>query len=103
MRYPLVDLSRFPIDLPASIWSTVRMSLKLGALPIMVDGQRLIVAVDRPANAVTLRNLSAASQRKVVPVFARQFQILGALENLSRNDVWAELIPTSMEFSQPVG
>lgn len=98
MRYPLVDLGRFPIDHPASMRWILPLALKSGALPIMVDKETLIVAVDRTDNTVKLRNLRAASQMSVVPVFATQIQILAELKRLSAMDIWSPHIASSMEF-----
>lgn len=98
MRYPLVDLDRFEIDSPASMKWMLHLALKSGALPLMVDKDRLIVAVDRPDNAVKLRNLSTASQMQVVPVFATQLAIVTTLSRLSKKDIWSQHIATSMEY-----
>lgn len=98
MRYPLVDLDRFEIDQPASMKWMLHLALKSGALPLLVDKERLIVAVDRPDNAVKLRNLRSASQMQVVPVFAKQLHILSALRRLSKMDIWSQHIATTMEY-----
>lgn len=98
MGYPLVDLSRLPLDPAASMKPLLQVTLKSGALPLMIDGRRLIVAVDRPGHAVRLRNLRATTQMKVVPVFATRLQLLAALERLAKMDVWSEHVPDALDF-----
>jgi hypothetical protein len=82
MGYPLVDLTRFPID-PAAIeklpW---RVAVECRALPILLDGERLIVAVDKPSRVVKLGAVQAIAQLKVLPV-------MGVLDRMSK-DVWAQ-------------
>ena len=98
MGYPLVDLARFPIEPAAAKKLTLRMALESSALPIMIDGQRLIVVVDRPARAVKLRNLHAFAQLTLVPVLASKSRILEALTRLAQQDVWSENVSMTLRF-----
>jgi hypothetical protein len=98
MGYPYVDLSRFPIDPAAAKKVALRMAVDSRALPVMLDGQRLIVVVDRPSRAVKLRGLRAFAQLSIAPVLASKSHILEALSRLAQQDVWVEHVPISFGF-----
>jgi hypothetical protein len=98
MGYPYVDLSRFPIDPQAAKKVGLRLAVDSRALPVMLDGQRLIVVVDRPSRTVKLRGLRAFAQLSIVPVLASKTHILEALTRLAQQDVWVEHVPISFGF-----
>jgi hypothetical protein len=98
MGYPYVDLARFPIDPQAAKKVGLRLAVDSRALPVMLDGQRLIVVVDRPSRAVKLRGLRAFAQLSIVPELASKSQILEALTRLAQQDVWVEHVPISFGF-----
>ena len=89
MGFPLVDLTRFPIDPAAVAKLPHRIALGYRAMPVLLDKERLIVAVDKPSRAIKLSALQAYAQLSVVPVLAPRTQIMLALERLS-NDVWSQ-------------
>jgi|APFre7841882630_1041343.scaffolds.fasta_scaffold15708_2 hypothetical protein len=88
MGYPLVDLTRFPIDPAAVAKLPGRNAVECRALPIMLEGDRLIVAVDKPSRVVKLSTLQAVARLRVVPVLTPKLQLMTALDRLSK-DVWA--------------
>jgi hypothetical protein len=92
MGYPIVDLARFEPDPAATRMLTLRMAIESRALPLMIDGQRLIVAVDRPARMVNLQGLTPL---KIVPVLASKGDILAALSRLAEHDIWSDSVPVS--------
>jgi hypothetical protein len=63
----------------------------------MVDGDRLIVAVDKPSRESRLREIRALSNLKPVPVLASKVQILLTLDRMSKN-VWQQHMPDRMNF-----
>lgn len=91
MGYPLVDLARFPIDPAALAKLPYRIAVGYRVVPLLLDKDRLIVAVDKPSRAVRLSSLHAYAQIKVVPVLASRSQMMLAFERLS-NDVWASYV-----------
>jgi hypothetical protein len=97
MGYPLVDLEHFPIDPDAVRKLPQQSALRYRALPLMVDGDRLIVAVDKPSREVRLRELRALSRLRPVPVLAARVQILLALDRMSKN-VWQHHMPDRIGF-----
>jgi hypothetical protein len=98
MGYPLVDLARFPIDVGAVRKLPLRMALEARAVPLMVDGHTLIVAVDRPSRADKLRSLHVFADLSIVPVLASKNQIMQALITLSQQKTWSEPIPIHLGF-----
>ena len=97
MGYPLVDLSRFPVDAAAASRLPRRLALSYRAMPLMIDKGRLIVAVDKPSRVVVLEAVHAFAEFKVVPVLAPKMQILLALEKLSSN-VWSHNVTERQAF-----
>ncbi len=89
MGYPCVDVDRFPVDLAAVQKLPHKAAVSARALPLMIDGTRLIVAVDRPARLVKLQGLQGFAQLTIVPVLASKPLILLALGRLAKGDVWA--------------
>ena len=89
MGYPLVDLKRFPIDPAAVAKLPHRVAVGYRVMPLLLDKERLVVAVDKPSRAIKLGGLHAYAQIKVVPVLASKMQIMLALDRLS-GDVWTD-------------
>ena len=90
MGYPLVNLNAFPVDPIAAKKLAFRMALGSRALPLMIDGTRLIVAVDKPARMQKLRNIQAAAGMTLVPVLAPKTSLLDALHKLYEKDLWKD-------------
>ncbi len=88
MGYPLVDLARFPIEPAALAKIPYRIAVGYRVVPLVLDTDRLVVAVDNPSRAVRLRALHAFAQIKLVPVLASKTQMMLAIERLA-NDVWS--------------
>jgi hypothetical protein len=96
MGCPLVDLMRFPVDPLAARRLSLRTVVMQRALPIMVDGQRLIVAVDRLSRVANLGSLQALAGMTIVPVMVRKAQLRLALSALVQQDVWAQAVPAQV-------
>jgi hypothetical protein len=91
MGYPMVDLKRFPVDPLAVIKVPKDIAVRHRILPLMLDRDRLIVAVDRPSRVTELRSLHIQVQTTIVPVLASAMQITVALEKLLP-DVWSQQV-----------
>lgn len=89
MGYPFVDLDRFPIDPQAVARLPFKLAVKARALPLMTDGTRLIVAVDRPARIDKLQELRGHAQMQFVAALASKQRILAALSRFAKDDPWA--------------
>jgi hypothetical protein len=79
MGFPLVDLQRFPLDPKALALLPLQLAVRHRVLPLLLDGERLVVAVDRPGRVLKLRQLEARAQMPIAPVLALKAQILAAL------------------------
>ena len=94
MGYPLVDLGRFPIDAQAVKLMSPRTMREHRALPLMLHGQRLIVAVDDLGSIASLKSLRALSGVDIVPVLAPPGRLTFALAaRVAEGDVWAHNVP----------
>ena len=94
MGYPLVDLTRFPIEPDAVAKLPRRLALEYQAMPLMVHRKQLIVAVHKVSRAARLLALHGLAD--VVPVLAPKAQILIALARLS-SDMWAQIVPQRID------
>ena len=71
MGYPLVDVTQFAAETEALARLPFAVASRLPALPLLLRGGRLIVAVEDPSRPEVLDDIEFASQTKVVPVLAR--------------------------------
>jgi hypothetical protein len=99
MGYPLVDLTRFPVDLEAARRLPLRLATEARALPLMVHGQRLVVAVDRPSRIDRLHALHVFTGMHLVPVLAPKSQIMLTLSDLAQQDVWSHNVFARLIFA----
>jgi hypothetical protein len=93
LGYPLVDLGRFPIDPVCARMLPPELANRHGAVPILLDGRRIVVAVEGPATAATLEALNLWPGRVIAPAFAPRGAILLALSALRGDDAWAQEAP----------
>ena len=80
MGYPLVDVLQFPADADAVARLPYAVASRVPALPLMLRGGRLVVAVEDPSDRSSLDEVEFASQSKVVPVLVRAGVLLGAID-----------------------
>ena len=71
MGYPLVDVTQFPSEAEALSRLPYAVAARLPALPLLLRGGRLIVAVEDPSRPEVLDDIEFAAQTKLVPVLAR--------------------------------
>jgi type II secretory ATPase GspE/PulE/Tfp pilus assembly ATPase PilB-like protein len=71
MGYPLVDVNQFVPEAEALGRVPYSVAVRLPALPLLLRGGRLIVAVEDPSRSDLLSELEFAAQTKLVPVLAR--------------------------------
>jgi hypothetical protein len=98
MGYPYVDLTCFPTDKAAADLLPLRVALRARAIPLMLDGKRLIVAMENPARVTKLSALRAFAELTVVPVLASKSHILLALSGATAKDAWAHNVFSHLEF-----
>lgn len=83
MGFPLVDLQRFPVDPAATALLPLRIAISHRVMPLLLEQQQLIVAVDRPSRVIKLRLLEGYARTAIVPVLALKSQLLLALNRQS--------------------
>lgn len=79
MRYPVVDAPSFPVEARALQRLPFAIASRLTALPLMLHGGRLVVALEDPSQRLVIDEIEFASQCKVVPVLARAGTLDAAL------------------------
>ena len=79
MGYPLVDVTQFTAESEALARLPYAVASRLPALPLLLRGGRLIVAVEDPSRPEVIDDIEFASQSKVVPVLARASLLSGAV------------------------
>ncbi len=80
MGYPLVDVSRFPVDNEALRRVPAAVARRLEILPLMQHGASLVVAITDPGRRSALDELEFVAQCKVVPVLAQHGELASALQ-----------------------
>jgi type II secretory ATPase GspE/PulE/Tfp pilus assembly ATPase PilB-like protein len=80
MGYPLVDVGNFPADAVAVTKLPFAAAVRLLALPLMMLGGRMVVALEDPSRRSAVDEIEFVSQAKIVPVLARAGSLLGAIE-----------------------
>ena len=79
MGYPLVDVLQFPADADAVARLPYAVAARVPALPLMMRGGRLVIAVEDPSDRSKLDEVEFAAQCKLVPVLVRTGVLLGAI------------------------
>jgi hypothetical protein len=90
LGYPLVDVDRFPIDARATRRLSLATLTHLQALPLLLDGDRIVLAVASPAREAGLRTLRLTTGLTPVAVLARRSALIRRLAALTERDVWKE-------------
>jgi hypothetical protein len=96
MGYPMVDLTRFPIDPSAARRLSHRTMVEHRVLPLMQRDKRLFVAVDALSAIPPLQGLQALSALEIVPVLTPRGRLTIELAGLPQRlglDVWASNVP----------
>ncbi len=79
MGYPLVDVTQFVSETEALSRLPFAVAQRLPALPLLLRGGRLIVAVEDPSRPEVLDDAEFAAQTKIVPVLARARLLAAAI------------------------
>ncbi|WP_284614313.1 GspE/PulE family protein [Aquabacterium humicola] len=82
MGYPVVDAGEFPVEPEAAMKLPAALARRLPALPLMMRGGRLIVALEDPSARILIDEIEFTTQAKVVPVLAREGTLLPAINRL---------------------
>ena len=99
MGYPLVDLSKFPMDPDALTKLPYNVSARLKVVPLVMLNGALVIAIDDPSKRLVLSEIEFIAQCKVVPVLAQATQLDMLIKDAYHRmgaDVWdAPFIPAT--------
>ncbi len=70
MGYPIVDVLAFPVDPEASLRLPLVVARRLPALPLLLLGGRLVVALEDPSARNVIDEIEFSAECKVLPVLA---------------------------------
>ena len=93
MGYPLVDSAQFPVDTEALRKVPFAVASRLNALPLILRGSRLVVALEDPSRRDTLEELEFVSQLKIIPALAQFGSLASAVQTAYEKlgaDVWTQ-------------
>jgi len=96
MGYPIIDLTRFPLDDAALRLVPLKQALALRALPVLLQPNRLIVAMESTQRLQKLKDLGRTGGLSVVPVLAPRHQLRAVLTRVWQTDVWSHNVGDSV-------
>jgi type II secretory ATPase GspE/PulE/Tfp pilus assembly ATPase PilB-like protein len=82
MGYPIVDVAQFPAEGEAVNKLPYAQARRIPALPLLLRGGRMIVALEDPSARDAIDEIEFASNLKVVPVLARAGALLAAVDTV---------------------
>jgi type II secretory ATPase GspE/PulE/Tfp pilus assembly ATPase PilB-like protein len=92
MGYPVVDVEHFPAAPEAVQRVPLGVARRLNVLPLLMRGERLVVALEDPSAAALIEELEFVAQTKIVPTLARGSTLAGAIDKTYQRlgyDVWS--------------
>jgi len=92
MGYPIVDVEAFPVAAEAVQRLSLGIARKLNVLPLLMRGDRLVVALEDPSAARVIEEVEFVAQVKIVPTLARSGTLAGAIDRVYQRlgyDVWS--------------
>jgi len=92
MGYPIVDVDAFPVATEAVQRLPLGVARRLNALPLLMRGERLVVALEDPSAAKLIEEIEFAAQAKIVTTLARSGTLAGAIDRVYQRlgyDVWS--------------
>ena len=81
LRVPLVDLSGVVFDDAAVQLVDQQVAVKLGVVPLRVEGNQLLLAMANPLDLEGIRELEFATGRRIRPTVALRSSLLEAIED----------------------
>ena len=82
MGYPIVDVSVFPVEPEAALRLPLAVARRLPALPLILRGGRLVMALEDPTARNLIDEIEFSAQCKVLPVLARSGALLAAIDRV---------------------
>ncbi|HVO06472.1 MAG TPA: ATPase, T2SS/T4P/T4SS family, partial [Burkholderiaceae bacterium] len=91
MGYPIVDVDAFPVAPEAVQRLPLGTARRLNALPLLMRGERLVVALEDPSAVKVIEEIEFTAQTKIVTTLARSGTLAGAIDRVYQRlgyDVW---------------
>lgn len=82
MGFPIVDAAAFPVEPEAVERIPETLARRLPALPLLLRGDRLVVALEDPSARIVVDELEAVADCSIVPVLACAGSLAPALDRL---------------------
>ena len=82
MGYPIVDVNAFPVEPEGALRLPLSAARRLLALPLMMRGGRLVVALEDPSARNAIDEIEFSAQCKVLPVLARAGSLSSAIDRV---------------------
>ena len=82
MGYPIVDVQAFPVEPEGALRLPLSAARRLLALPLMLRGGRLVVALEDPSARNAIDEIEFSAQCKVLPVLARAGSLANSIERV---------------------
>jgi type II secretory ATPase GspE/PulE/Tfp pilus assembly ATPase PilB-like protein len=92
MGYPLVDVAAFPVSAEAVQRLPLGAARRLKVLPLLMRGERLVVALEDPSAVLVLEEIEFIARTKIVPTLARSEAIVEAVDRVYQRlgyDIWS--------------
>ena len=92
MGYPIVDVEAFPVAAEAVQRLPLGIARKLNVLPLLMRGERLVVALEDPSAARVVEEIEFVAQVKIVTTLARSGTLAAAIDKVYQRlgyDVWS--------------
>ncbi|WP_104165816.1 GspE/PulE family protein [Cryobacterium sp. N22] len=86
VNLPFVELTDYPVDRLAVALVPVSVCRRHEVLPILIDGNRLVLAMVDPGNVFAVDDVRAASGMRVTQVVAERADLLAAVSRYHRAD-----------------
>jgi type IV pilus assembly protein PilB len=94
---PFVELSEYPVDRLAIALVPVAVCRRHEVLPILIDGNRLVLAMVDPGNVFAVDDVREASGMRVTQVVAERADLLSAISRYHRADGELSDLTTTLE------
>ncbi len=82
MGYPMVDVNNFPVEFEAMQRLSLTLARRIPALPLLMRGGRLVVALEDPTARDAIDAIEFSAQCKILPVLAREGLIGPAVDRI---------------------
>ena len=82
MGYPIVDVDAFPVEPEGVNRLALSVARRLNALPLMMRGGRLVIALEDPSARNAIDEIEFNAQCKVLPVLARAGSVALAIDRV---------------------